>query len=81
MTDDPIRDETLISLLEERGYQVTRRGDELTQRLETVERELCELKERKSPEETFAANYAKALERARSPWFSPGDREGGSDAA
>jgi hypothetical protein len=61
MTDDPIRDETLLSLLEERGYQVTRRDDELAQRLETVEGELRELKERKSPEETFAQHYASAL--------------------
>jgi hypothetical protein len=82
MAEPEIRDETLVRLLEERGFKVTKRhdSDELAQRLETVETELRELKQRKSPEETFAAHYASALDQARSKWYTAGG-QGGSDAA
>jgi hypothetical protein len=72
-------------LLSERGYEVTKRDDDslshLGQRLQAVEDELRGLRERKDPETTFAEGYAKALDQSRSKWYSPGDREGGPDAA
>ena len=83
---EPISDEALITALEARGFTVAKKENELSQRLEALEAEIKELRETESaqppqdPEQTFAQDYARALDRARSKWFSPAD-ERGPDAA
>jgi hypothetical protein len=80
-----ITDETLITLLAARGYEVSKRQDadlaDLAEKVDAVERQLAEAREASaSPEDArvkFAEEIRDALNRSLTPWHSPG----GSDAA
>lgn len=85
ISETEIRDETVIALLQERGYTVTKEGDEadlaakvadLEARLSEVGAALETAGQSLSPDEQFARELLDALERSRtSRWV------GGSSGA
>lgn len=81
MSEPEIRDETFISLLRERGCDVTKRESEpdLHHKLISLEGKIEELRSQapRSPEEErqrFAEELLDALNRSTTRWHEPGGR-------
>jgi hypothetical protein len=89
---DEIRDEVLVALLKERGYEVTKTDEpRLAEKVDAVGVKLDEVRGHpaspeeeqeqpqppRDPEQRFAEGLRDALNQSRSRWFSLG--EGGGD--
>jgi hypothetical protein len=79
MTEPEVRDEALIALLRERGYEVTREPeDDLVQKVISLEGKIEEMRNQapSSPEEErqrCAEELLDTLNRSITKWHSPGE--------